>query len=501
MAFVALSFPLFSAATDSRTVDLKQIQGALNRSKANWSAKATWLSELPASELEKVMGLQHAPEGDLDFEAVPGFRNNELPVSIDWRNKDGVNWIGPIMNQGNCGSCVAFAAVATLEAQASISAGLPWLRSSFSPQALFSCGGGGCGIGWLSGEAAAFLSSRGVPDEACMPYTSGSTSEDVACSNLCADASARTYKIASYTMPSHFGTGREVVKEALKNGPLVTSMRVYADFVTYAGGIYKHVSGPSLGGHAISLIGYDENKRAWLIRNSWGMEWGEAGFGWISWDDRSGVGVDTYKYNPMPEKTHISVNAPLDREYISGEYLLLARAQGLATDLLQFRIKSPQGKDFGAYSCTLQKDTCSTQLDTRQLPEGRYEVFAETATSGIKSQPRSFYVINSKPRLSLSFQAASGVDLSKPLKGRPEFLIQAVSSPVPIQHLEFVVLDLNEKPVVIKTNEYVLESIKMGWRTLGVPNGAYKIYFRGETNYNGKTYSVETPRASVTVQN
>ncbi|OFZ42956.1 MAG: hypothetical protein A2070_10400 [Bdellovibrionales bacterium GWC1_52_8] len=80
-------------------------------------------------------------------------------------------------------------------------------------------------------------------------------------------------------------------------------------------------------------------------------------------------------------------------------------------------------------------------------------------------------------------------------------MIQAVSSPVPIQHLEFVVLDLNEKPVVIKTNEYVLESIKMGWRTLGVPNGAYKIYFRGETNYNGKTYSVETPRASVTVQN
>jgi len=496
-----LGIPLNSSATESKSVDLKSIRSAIKNAGATWNAQETWLSELSLNELQRLMGLQRAPEGDLEFEGVSGRRAKEEPTAIDWRNKDGINWLGPVMNQGNCGSCVAFAAVATLEGQTSISAGIPWLNPSFSPQALFACGGGGCDFGWLLNGPSRYLSTTGVPDEACMPYTSGSTGEDVACSNKCADASERSFRIAGTSEPSRFGSGIDVVKEALKRGPLMTSMRVYADFITYTGGIYKHVTGNVLGGHAISLVGYDEEKRAWLIRNSWGQEWGDKGYAWISWDDRSGVGVDTIQYNVQPQTSFLSVSTPIDREYISGQYLMTARTQGIISSELSFRVTNAQGKTFGNYACVQKSGTCSAVLDTTRLPDGRYEVLIETAAGKLSSQRREFYLLNQEPQMSLELGAAAGVDLQKPLKGRPEFMIRATYFPVPVQHLQFIVLDSRGEVVVSRNNDYVLELMKMGWRTSNHPNGDYIIYLRGETNYNGKTYAVETPRIPVTITN
>ena len=89
------------------------------------------------------------------------------------------------------------------------------------------------------------------------------------------------------------------VKEALQKGPLVTTLSVYADFMSYGGGVYKHVTGDELGGHAISIVGYDDTKQAFIVRNSWGQEWGENGFGYVAYDDTSGVGDETWLYE-MP---------------------------------------------------------------------------------------------------------------------------------------------------------------------------------------------------------
>ena len=44
-----------------------------------------------------------------------------LPSSFDWRNKDGVNYISPIRNQGSCGSCYAFGSMALYEARLRVS--------------------------------------------------------------------------------------------------------------------------------------------------------------------------------------------------------------------------------------------------------------------------------------------------------------------------------------------------------------------------------------------
>jgi hypothetical protein len=67
------------------------------------------------------------------------------------------------------------------------------------------------------------------------------------------------------------GSTIEDVKAALQKGPLITTLAVYADFESYSSGVYKHVDDGNApeGGHAVSIIGYDDSKNAWLIRNSW----------------------------------------------------------------------------------------------------------------------------------------------------------------------------------------------------------------------------------------
>src|SRR5581483_8309882 len=112
-----------------------------------------------------MLGSTRPPAGRLDFSGI----HAKGASSLDWRNMNGVNWLGPVMNQGNCGSCVAFATVATLEGRTSIAAGFPTLRPTFSPQQLFACGGGACEQGWQPSSAADFLQNTGIVDEACLP--------------------------------------------------------------------------------------------------------------------------------------------------------------------------------------------------------------------------------------------------------------------------------------------------------------------------------------------
>jgi hypothetical protein len=141
------------------------------------------------------------------------------------------------------------------------------------------------------------------------------------------------------------------------------------------------------------------------------------------------------------------------------------------------------------------------KFDTTQISEGHYQVVARSLASKVQSQTREFFVINHIPKLALSFRGAPGTNLNQPLKGRPEFLIQTETSPVPFQRIEFRAIDANGKIVSSKKNDYVLSNMKMGWRTSAIPNGQYQIYFHGEISYLGKLYMTDSPVLRITIQN
>ena len=87
---------------------------------------------------------------------------------------------------------------------------------------------------------------------------------------------ATSYKILNYGSVS---ATVSAIKDALVNyGPLVTTFSVYADFFSYNGGIYSYTSGAYQGGHAVLIVGYDDVNQCFIVKNSWGTGWGEAGY-------------------------------------------------------------------------------------------------------------------------------------------------------------------------------------------------------------------------------
>ena len=67
-----------------------------------------------------------------------------------------------------------------------------------------------------------------------------------------------------------------------KWGPVLSAMKIYPDFYTFdTKEIYEwDGQGPYIGGHAIEIVGWgiENNKNFWIVKNSWGVEWGDKGF-------------------------------------------------------------------------------------------------------------------------------------------------------------------------------------------------------------------------------
>lgn len=74
----------------------------------------------------------------------------------------------------------------------------------------------------------------------------------------------------------------EVKEEILKNGPMASSMIVFSDLLEYSHGIY-HTDGfqDLVGAHAVLIVGWSisgEGVEYWIVKNSWGEDWGEQGY-------------------------------------------------------------------------------------------------------------------------------------------------------------------------------------------------------------------------------
>ncbi len=220
-----------------------------------------------------------------------------LPTDFDSRTQWGT-CIHAIRNQAQCGSCWAFGASEVLSDRFCIKSNKT-INVVLSPQDMVSCDKAefGCGGGYLS-KSFAYLTSTGIVTDACVPYTSG-TGRVAACPTSCTGSGTwKKYKCKSYTTVNA-RTVATIQSDIYTNGPMETQFSVYQDFYNYKSGIYKHVSGSYLGGHAVKVIGWGVSSGVnyWICANSWGSYWGESGFFRIATGQ---CGIDSSAYSCTP---------------------------------------------------------------------------------------------------------------------------------------------------------------------------------------------------------
>jgi cathepsin L len=122
---------------------------------------------------------------------------------------------------------------------------------------------------------------HGVPLETQMPYQAR---------NVVCNPKNRTMpylvKQHGYISFDPVPTVREIKEALCKYGPVFSSLKVTEMFKYYGGGVYDEkvaVNGRMDTNHAVVIVGWDDSKRAWLVRNSWSDKWGEGGYFWIEY--------------------------------------------------------------------------------------------------------------------------------------------------------------------------------------------------------------------------
>ncbi|CAN6205545.1 unnamed protein product [Urochloa humidicola] len=217
---------------------------------------------------EEASALDPTPEamGQLDntMNAV------EAPNSVDWRTKGAVT---PVKDQKQCGSCWAFAAVASIEGVHKIRTGR---LVSLSEQEIVDCDRGGddhgCQGGYPSSAMAWVARNRGLTAESDYPYTGRQGRQ---CRRGKLGHHAATIRGAR-AVPRN---NEAALERAVAGRPVAVLIDASRAFQFYRSGVLSGPCGTSLN-HAVTVVGYGGagGRRYWTVKNSWGRTWGENGY-------------------------------------------------------------------------------------------------------------------------------------------------------------------------------------------------------------------------------
>ncbi|XP_028749500.1 cathepsin J-like isoform X1 [Peromyscus leucopus] len=220
---------------------------------------------------------------------------SEFPSFVDWREK---GYVTPVRNQGNCGSCWAFAATGAIEGQ------MFWKTGNLtllSVQNLVDCskpqGNNGCSNGTAYNAYKYVLDNKGLEAEATYPYEA----KEGPCRYHPENSSA--YIVDFVSLPAN----EDYLLIAVANiGPISAAVDASHDsFRFYKGGIYHEPNCSSYSvNHAVLVVGYGsegnekDGESYWLIKNSWGDEWGIEGYMKIAKDRNNHCAIASYAAYP-----------------------------------------------------------------------------------------------------------------------------------------------------------------------------------------------------------
>eukprot|EP01035_Chromulina_nebulosa_P017232 gene17232-22758_t len=299
----------------------KEIIEAVNNAKTTWKAAVPIkFANATVAQVKQTLGTILPDEPEYIAPAVVKtefkYADSDIPESFDVRTAwpECAAITGHVRDQSNCGSCWAFGSTESFNDRYCITT--KDSETLFSAEDTAACCTGltcsfsaGCNGGQPSGAWNWFV-KKGVSTggdyadigsgSTCKPYSLQSCAHHVAppdgmvacdsiseyntptCSSSCTESA---YKVA-YSNDKHFAsssyslkTVKNIQKDLMESGSISVTLSVYEDFESYSSGVYQHVTGSYLGGHAIKLIGWgvDNGVEYWTCVNSWNDSWGEAG--------------------------------------------------------------------------------------------------------------------------------------------------------------------------------------------------------------------------------
>ena len=218
-----------------------------------------------------------------------------LPPSWDWSDISGTSFISStVRQQHSCGSCYAITTCEMLESRLRILTNHSFTQP-LSVQYLISCSfyTEGCSGGYPT-LLHKFIQEFGIVSEDCMAYTGNESKCSI---EDC--AKPKVFVQDYYYVGAFYGASNEVniMKELRARGPVIIDLDPGASFLYYKGGILKETSNDPAGEfegmslrdkmkdwervtHSVLLVGWGEERgeKYWKCLNSWGDDWGEAGF-------------------------------------------------------------------------------------------------------------------------------------------------------------------------------------------------------------------------------
>ena len=224
-----------------------------------------------------------------------------LPATFDWRTQGKVT---PVKNQDPCGTCWLFGTLAAVESRVWI---VEDVEYDFSEQNIACCTdpawvyliGNRCMGGGNSLKAMDVLAKKGTRLESDHPYNTGTINTDT-----CNDAIPTIKRITGYRMvASDAGQITEVKTAVYDYGP-VSMAYCHDNSYLYPGNIYYWPGCTETTNHAVCIVGWDDivewpggaGNGAWIVKNSWGSGFGDAGYFYLCYGSGNMEGVASYRY-------------------------------------------------------------------------------------------------------------------------------------------------------------------------------------------------------------